>query len=276
MVPFFSFLALVVGLAIVSPKNLFTILFFQHRLIYRPRRYEDGEAAAHPLLTPLEFSTDEGRQQAFYLPPNSSDLRRLWVVFPGKISCALDSARFLEELPDRRDGFLLLDYPGYGNCQGAPSPESIQESADAAFEALSCHLREASIPVPAAVSVFCHSLGCATGLNFASRHPTASVVLLAPFTSLHDMARHRVGRPFCWLLRQNYNNVARLRELAARECPPRVTVLHGQEDGVVPVTMSRRLAGLFAGMVTFRGPPGATHCSLFSDARDMILAAIEE
>ncbi len=107
-----------------------------------------------------------------------------------------------------------------------------------------------------------HSLGAATGLNFAARHPVERIVLIAPFTTMRAMARRSVGWPLCWLLLHNYDNRARLRELAARPHPPRIAIFHGEDDQFIPVAMGRGLAAMFPGMIAFHPVPGAGHASV--------------
>ena len=81
----------------------------------------------------LNYETSEGKQLAYYVPPRDesfSGVPRVWVLFPGNASLALDWLKFIALAPERDDAFLLMDYPGYGGCEGSPSPASIQESAE--------------------------------------------------------------------------------------------------------------------------------------------------
>jgi len=253
------------------------LLFFQNRLIYHPRSYPRGVVSRFPSLVPLSYTTSQGSEEAFYLPPRlspSQPPRHLWVVFPGNGSLALNWADFVEHATDPGNGFLLIDYPGYGNCEGSPSPRAIQESAEAAFGCLAQSLHCQPGALEGNLNLLCHSIGCATGLNFAERHPVDSIILLAPFTSLREMGRRTVGWPLCWLLLHNFDNRARLGELAARAHPPRITILHGSDDQVVPVSMGRELAAMFPGIVTFQEIPGADHITILSDGRAQILAAM--
>ncbi len=170
----------------------------------------------------------------------------------------------------------MIDYPGYGDCQGSPSPAAIQASAEAAFASLAQSLHVQPGVLDQNLNLLCHSIGCATGLNFALRHPVDSVVLLAPFTSLRDMARRTVGWPLCWLLLHNFENRARLRQLAARQHPPRVLIFHGSDDQLVPISMGRELASISPGMITFHEVPGADHNSILFQARSAIFAAMRD
>lgn len=81
------------------------------------------------------------------------------------------------------------------------------------------------------------------------------IVIVSPFTSLHDMAIRMVGPlpGLQWLLRHEYNNVVHLTAItnAARQrfsegpsWPLAITIVHGTQDEVVPVQMGRALADI--------------------------------
>jgi pimeloyl-ACP methyl ester carboxylesterase len=255
------------------------LLLFQQFLIYHPRRYSADAFARYPFLIPLGYTTAQGRQQAYYSQQSVYPVQlphRLWIVFPGNASRALDWVDFLNPPPDSRDGFLLIDYPGYGECEGSPSPVAIQASADGAFACLAQSLHSQPEILEKHINLLCQSIGCATGLNFAVGHPVDRIILLSPFTSLREMAQRMVGWPLCWLLLHNFDNRVRLRELAARQHPPKVMIFHGDADTTVPIAMGRQLASMFPGMISFREIPGAEHNTILFDAQSQIFAAMRE
>lgn len=252
------------------------LLFFQHKLIYHPRRYSVDSGLRNPALVALSYTTSQGRQKSFYLPPRTLPLRRLWVLFPGNGSLALDWLGYLDPPADSRDGYLLIEYPGYGDCEGFASPGAIQESAEGAFASLAQSLQTKPAELEGKLNLLCLSIGCATGLNFAVRHPIGQVILVAPFTTMRAMARRVVGWPLCYVLMHNFDNRARLNELAVRPEPPRVNIFHGEDDEVVPFSMGRELAGMHPGMITFHGVPGATHNTVLFDAKAEIFGLMKQ
>lgn len=269
-------LILIVFVAAIGCFLVLAVLlwFFQHRLIYNPTPYHPTYRASLPERTrELEFLTTAGRQLAFFVPSGSPSPdpekipRRLWVLLGGNSSVALNWIGWVRESPDPEAAFLLVDYPGYGCCEGSPSPEGILANCEGAFDALARELGVPADTLAGRTSVLGHSLGAAAALQFAARHPVRRVVLVAPFTSMRDMARRVVGRPLAWLLRHSFENEARLRELAARPDPPRVTILHGTADNVVPVEMGRRLAAAFPRMVDYLELPGADHVTVLDSVR---------
>lgn len=249
------------------------LLFFQDRLIYHPRGYN----AAHRTLMlgivrEVRYVSGAGVQRAYLLPPRSHPTGTVWLVFGGNASRALDWVGILENAPDDGAAFLLIDYPGYGDSEGSPTPSSIAESADSALEAVGRSMLLAGEPTR--LRVLGHSLGAAVGLQFALRHPVDRLLLLAPFTSMREMAREVVGRPWCSLLRHNFDNVSALRELAARSPAPAVTIVHGSADQVIPARMGQNLAAAAPHLVTYHEIAGADHAMIVDPALAPVRAAL--
>ena len=251
------------------------LFFTQHSMIYHPRPYFSREEEG----TRLDYATSEGHEFAYYIPPDAREAQipdRIWVMFPGNGSLAMDWLQFVKHYPVRKDAFLLLDYPGYGRCEGSASPQSIEESAEAALQSLAARLHTSVAELEPKLGLVGHSLGCAAGLNFAVHHPVERLVLIAPFTNLRAMAQKTVGWPLCWLLRHNFDNRARLAELAARKNPPRVDLFHGADDEMIPVQMGRGLAAEFTRMITFHEIPEGGHNTILVMARPQVFEAMQK
>ena len=246
---------------------------FQMRFIYFPRHYLFALERLPPPLQALRSSTRSGDQFSFYLPPRSGTRNRLWVIFGGNAMAALDWRDFALTHPDADAAFLLIEYPGYGYSRGLPSRESIAEASDAAFAALAVHLRVTPASLSQHSFVLGHSLGAATALEFACRNPPQGLVLTAPFSTLRDVASRLFGPPVRPLLRDNYDNIARLGELANRGFP--AAILHGLDDDIVPFELGDRLARS-AIWARFEPIPGARHNDLYEVAANEIKQAMLE
>jgi uncharacterized protein len=253
---------------------VFLLYLFQDRMIYFPRSYgsaEIGRLPAHAARLP--FLTSQGNQAAYYVPPRGSaplQPGKIWLVFGGNGTVALDWLDFVGRCPDTLAGFLLLDYPGYGECEGKPSPETILESTRNAVGALVQWLGVRQTDLDPQLAVLGHSLGAAAALNFAAHHPVQRVVLIAPFTSLRDMAKRSVGTPLCYLLRHDFDNRARLREILSAHPQLQVTIVHGSADQVIPVDMGRDLAAAAGGRVAYIEIPHADHNAILSIEEDLL------
>jgi pimeloyl-ACP methyl ester carboxylesterase len=262
-----------VGFVVVSTAAW----YLQGYLIYHPRPYAPIVLAALPLhLVEIAYDTAQGPQVAFYLPPHDSPTHApeaLWVLFHGNGSLALE---WLEHLPGLKThmGFLLIDYPGYGKCTGRSSRDAIIASFEAALRTLQQRYPAVRPAVERSLNVLGYSLGAAAALELATRYPTQHIVLLAPFTSMYDIASHMVVWPITVLLRERFDNLQALTTLAQRPVPPAVTIVHGDADEIVPVAMGRALAQSFPAMITYHELPGVTH-SILERAAPLLVQAIE-
>ncbi len=237
-------------------------------MIYHPQRYEQHLVDNLPdRLVRVPYTVDGREQVAFYLPPRVADpdgKARTWVLFHGNASLALWWVRWIEE-DVNVDGvaWLLVDYPGYGLNAGKPTRASIITATEAVLPALSASLNTPREDIEENLSTLGFSMGAAAAAEFSVRHPVRNVVMMAPFISLGAMARRTVGWPLSEVLIDRFDNTKRLEQLGARETPPRVVIVHGDRDSVVPFSHGRQLADQFPGMVRFVPVPGADHTDIF-------------
>jgi pimeloyl-ACP methyl ester carboxylesterase len=273
---FFRLIARTVALCLLT--SVVFLLSCQSHLMYFPRPYNKAELVdiMHRNGRRIEAITSQGRQVAFYLPPARNPGQPppyLWLVFAGNGSVALDhSDKPLQW--DPRFGYLFIDYPSYGLCEGHPNPDHIKESILALTEALRKDLHWNEADFQAHTGVLGHSLGCAAALIAADELELHSAVLCAPFTTMTDMAKRVVGWPLCYLNMHRYDNVARLHKLAARGA--QVRIFHGRADQVIPVAMSRKIAQEFPDMVHLQEVPDCDHNEVVMNACTDIGKAMEE
>jgi uncharacterized protein len=100
-------------------------------------------------------------------------------------------------------------------------------------------------------------------------------VLLAPFTSTMDMSREVLGLPLGFLLWHRFDNQARLKEID-KQGSGKVFILHGRNDEVIPVKMSRQMATELPSTVHFTEIPEARHNTIQQVAVPEIVKALEE
>ncbi len=249
----------------------------QGNLMYFPRPYGETTVADWQMATGgklIAFTTSQGSQRAF-LQGNLKSPRNLWIVCAGNGSLALDWSDWLEHHAPKQDAWLLVDFPGYGDCEGKPTPKRIRENLTAAVSTAARELGWPERPDPQRLRFFGHSLGAAACLTGASEFGIQRGVLIAPFTSTMAMTRVMTGLPLGFLVWHRFDNLARLDDLAARG-PGEVIILHGSDDEVIPVAMSRELAARENGIVRLREIQGGRHNSLPLTHAAELAEALEE
>jgi pimeloyl-ACP methyl ester carboxylesterase len=252
-------------LAVLLSGFVGTLAMGQRSMIYHPRT-EPPNTQLPPDGLRLFFQTEDGRQAAIYLPPPgqpvTSPPTTLWVLCSGNASLGRDWLGYIQE-DVRKDGakaaILLVDYPGYGLCEGKPTEASIQRTMDAVLDALVADRGWKPEDVRRDLRVLGFSLGSGAALKLAAREPVREILLLAPFSSLRDAAKSAVGPLLARLVIDHFDNKSRIRELAARTPPPRLTLFHGTRDTVVPHSHSEELARLFGPAAQLVLIPDADH-----------------
>ena len=260
----------VVLLVITAPVAW--LYFAQHSMIYHPRPYSSNYArlAGFDGLE-ISYRISAGEETAFYIPARSGPPRRVWLAFCGNGSLALDWANLFQHYPRDDEGFLLVDYPGYGKSAGYATIANTRESAEAALEKLSSQLGIERSHLQ--LGVIGHSLGAAAALDFAEHHQVERIVAISPFTTLREEAARVVGGWLSYLLVDNYDNRSALKKIFANNPATQVTVFHGYEDDVIPERMSEELRREFSA-IKFFPIAGADHVTVIEAARARIIASM--
>lgn len=230
------------GLALVTIP-LLVLASCQSSLIYFPRPYASQTISLWETRTggkSIHFLTSQGSQRAF-LQGNLKSPRNLWIVCGGNGSLALDWSDWMREHAPPEDAILFVDFPGYGDCQGRPSPETIRESFRKAVPAAAEALGEDGLLDRARLRIFGHSLGAAACLIAASEFQIQRGLLLTPFTSTMEMSQVMTGLPLGGIVWHRFDNSTRLAEMAARG-DAQIAIFHGTDDEAIPISMSRTLA----------------------------------
>jgi pimeloyl-ACP methyl ester carboxylesterase len=232
----------------------------QSRLLYFPRPYAAGVTDEWQQKTQgrsVDFTTSQGKQRAF-LQGNLKSPRNLWIVCGGNGTVALDWSEWLASHAPADDAWLLVDFPGYGDCEGKPSPGHIRESLRSVVPLAAESVGLSAKQDASRLRFFGHSLGAAASLIAATEFDIRQGVLLSPFTSTMEMSKVVTGLPLGLLVTHRFDNGARLDEIIARG-PATIVILHGTEDEVIPVDMSRKLARGREKSVRLKEIQGAYH-----------------
>ena len=127
---------------------------------------------------------------------------------------------------------LLVEYPGYGRSEGAPSEGAITDVFVAAYDWL-CQRKDID---PGRIVLFGRSIGGGAVCRLAAERPSAALVLMSTFTSARFFARYYLAPSF--LMRDPFDNLA-----LVKKYPHPILVLHGKRDEVVPYAHGVKIAG---------------------------------
>jgi uncharacterized protein len=251
--------AALVGLALSAVSVVTALWWFQGRLLYPAPHYAERGLSSLPAgLVALRDPASPDSVMGFYRAPLGGSVpRRVWLAFGGNGDLALRFDSWLSPSLTAEQGFLMVEYPGYGARRGEPSPETLLTETERTVEALARHLGTSTAELQARTAVLGYSLGSAAALQYAATHRVTRIVLLSPFTTMLDMARRVVGSPLCHLLAHRYDNVAALASVRQRGLPPTI-ILHGSADTLIPPHMGRTLAATAPGS-RFELVPNAGH-----------------
>ena len=226
---------ILIPLVILSVGFLYV---FQDRMIFFPQ--------ATPLQNKEQFAEfalslehEDIRLQGWYVPGAISATRPLVVYYGGnaeEVSGNLwDRHRF------EAGGFLFMNYRGYGGSEGKPSQKTL--CRDALFLLDTLVVRE-KIPLDQVV-LMGRSLGSGVAVHVAAHREVRGVILITPFDSLLNVARHHYPiMPVKLLLKHPFDSAA----LAPHIDIPALVVM-GDRDNIIPNKYSTRLATLWGGPV---------------------------
>jgi uncharacterized protein len=153
-------------------------------------------------------------------------------------------------------GLVALSYRGYGGSSGRPTETGLLADAAAAYAfAIARYSAERIV-------LWGESLGSALALALAAEKPVGYLVLEAPFTSAADVgALHYWFVPVRLLMKDQFRS-----DLRASKITAPVLVVHGENDAIVPIKLSKRLYDLIQAPKSFVSIAGAGHNDLGAQA----------
>jgi uncharacterized protein len=226
--------------------------FFYRRLLFPGAGRADGPLPDDARLI-AAVATDGAPVHALEL--GQPDAARTIVYFHGNGEVAGDNVWLARELVRRGFHVVLAEYRGYGASRvgAGPSEEGLYRDADAVLDALAAR----GIGKEQVV-LWGMSLGTGVAAEMTARGRGSALVLVAPYTSILDMATHFVPiLPARWLMDDRFETLAKAQEIRVP-----TLVFHGTKDEVVPYAMGRRVADAISG-AKFVSVEGGHHTDLF-------------
>ncbi len=166
-----------------------------------------------------------------------TDGRTLLLYFPGNAGHRGFRADAIAGFTDLGLDVVLVDYRGYAENAGKPTEALLHADA----RDIQAWLAARGVAADRLI-LFGESLGSAVAVRLAADlcrggTPPAGLLLRAPFSSMTDTGRHHYPwLPVRWVLVDRYQSIDHIGDVT---CP--LTIVHGTDDQVVPVRLSRNL-----------------------------------
>jgi fermentation-respiration switch protein FrsA (DUF1100 family) len=214
------------------------LLFLMQRSILFPRNQipkapERDTLVSIAGLEKILLKTEYGKIEAWFLPPihGREPFPAPAVIFGHGNAELIDFwPEALKNFTQMGIGLLLVEYPGYGRSPGTPSERSIRHTFVAAYDAL---VSRKDVD-PSRIILFGRSLGGGAVCALTLEKPSAALILMSAFTSVHSLAA-KFGVPK-FLIRDPFNNL----EAVKRYREP-VLVIHGLNDNIIPFSHATAL-----------------------------------
>ncbi len=219
----------IIGWTLIIYCGYCIFLFLMQRSIIFPRHQIPPPTDTAITISGLEkiwLDTEFGKIETWYLPPVPGPKARPApaVIFGHGNGELIDFwPQALQNFNRMGIGLLLVEYPGYGRSSGTPSQKSITGTFMAAYDAL---VSREDVD-PSRIILFGRSLGSGAVCALARQRPSAALILMSAFTSVHSMASKFLAPKF--LIRDPFNNLE-----VAKDYKGPVLVIHGQFDSIIP------------------------------------------
>lgn len=207
---------------------------FQRDMIYHPGMLAVEPAdAGLPEMVPVHVRAEDGVMvTSWYAPPKDPRAPTI-LFFHGNAGTIAHRAHKARALIDAGFGVFLAEYRGYGGNPGRPSETGLYADARAALH----WLLGRGLPASRVV-LYGESLGTGVAVQMATEvEGLLAVMLEAPYTRLPELAPAIVPPGLAGVLMVDvYDSRGKLDRLTAP-----LFIMHGEQDGVVPVAMGRLL-----------------------------------
>ncbi len=242
------------------------VLFFgQRHILFETNLYDDAADPRQIGMTGTQvvfLPTGDGLSLASWYKPAYPGCPTL-LFFHGNEGDVKQAALNLEQLLHAGFGALMLEYRGYGGNPGKPSEQGLFEDGRAAVR----FLRQKGLP-PEQLVFVAHSLGTGVAVKMAEETPPKQLVLLAPYTSIGDVAGHSFNvRAVGYLARDRFASIDRIGKVHVP-----LLLIHGEADDIIPAFFGHKLLNAANSPKQGFFPKAAGHEDLFAQgATDAII-----
>lgn len=222
---------------------------WQRKLLYFPTKIPAGEVEAASLRSGLAPWRNPAGQIIGWKLAASAPATGSVLVMHGNGGCALQRGYFARPL-HAVDAFevFILEYPGYGMREGAPSLNSWLAAGEEAF---------ALLPKEKPIYLVSESLGTGVAAHLAKLHPQdiKGMTMFVPYDSLPALAQSKMPilLPY-FFLRDRYQPAEWLKDYRGP-----VKMVLAERDQIIPPKFGQRLFDSYAGPKQMQIVPKAAH-----------------
>lgn len=242
---------------------LIGVFVFQRSLLYFPSHsyVTLQDAYANRSFVELPVKTADGLElKAWYAPATSKPFT--FVFFHGNGDCLATASETADPYITAGYGFLVAEYRGYSGLPGKPTEAGLDADGRAAIDALIARGVKSE-----SIILFGHSLGTGVAVQMAEEFYVGGVVLLAPYTSIPEIAQIRYPYlPAKLLARDRFENEKKIRNIHVP-----VLIVNGTEDQIIPPSQGRHLYDLANEPKEFHSIPGRGHNDAFGELAPIAL-----
>lgn len=160
---------------------------------------------------------------------------RTMLFFHGNRNSAKSGISIVSPMIAAGNGALLMEYRGYCGNPGEVSEAGLIDDSKGAMAFLN-----SKGVTPGNIVVTGYSLGTGVAAHVAANYAVAGTVLIAPYTSIPDVANvHFTWVPNNWLISDRFDTIDRIKKGNGP-----LLLVHGGEDTMIPVSNSQGLAKL--------------------------------
>jgi esterase/lipase len=200
------------------------ILFLRQRsIIYYPDKQDFESCPGF-----ADYSKKNYNGTRFYYKQKSTD--NVIVHYHGNAGSTCDRSYFKQILETTDSSIIFVEYAGYSNDTKKPSEKLILEDV----RNIDNFIKENNFKN---VTIYGQSIGSGAASYHTSLDNVSSLILVAPFSGLYDIAKsiYKIY-PVSILLKEKYDNIKWLENYKGK-----LLVIHGDKDEIIQPKFSQKL-----------------------------------
>ena len=241
-------------MAAVAYALVVAAMYFAQRTLLYPGATGEAMPASAPWGEWAQIDTPDGERLAALHQP-AREGRPTLLFFPGNGDNIVHYGFLAEALGAHGIGLLAISYRGYPGSTGSPSETGLLADGLASFDWLAAQDM-------GPVVLLGRSLGTGVAVNTAAERKAAALILVSPYDSIAAVAQRQYPfLPAGLLIRDSFRSDLRI----ARVAEPKL-FLHGQIDGLIPLSSGETLFSLASEPKIFSVQHGRGHNDIWSEA----------